>query len=72
MLQPHDQPFQPEPGQVVAAAGLAVEFAEQPGHQGPEGLVGESADQVGGDGEGAGQAMTRGSGTLGRGPSDRR
>ena len=57
MLQPDDQPFQPEPAQVVAAAGLAVGLAEQPGDQRSEGSVGEAADQVGGDGEGAGQGL---------------
>jgi len=57
VLEPHDQPFQPQPGQVVAAAGLAVGLAEQPFDLRSEGSVGEAADQVGGDGEGAGQGL---------------
>ncbi len=37
MLQPDDQAFQPEPAQVVAAAGLVVGLAEQLGDQRPQG-----------------------------------
>ena len=55
MGQPDDQPFQAESAEVVAAAGLAVGLAEQSGDQRSEGAVGDAADQVGGDGEGAGQ-----------------
>jgi hypothetical protein len=57
MLKPHDQPFQAEPSQVIAAAALAVVGTEQPVDQRSQGMVGEAADQVGGDGEGAGQGL---------------
>ena len=54
--QPDDQAFQPEPAQVVAAAGPAVGLAEDR-RPGVAGTVGDAADQVGGDGEGAGQGL---------------
>jgi hypothetical protein len=52
---PEDQPLQPQPAQVIAATGLAVLGVEQRGDQWPESFVTEPADQVGGDGECAGQ-----------------
>ena len=57
MLESDDQPFQAEPAEVVAAAGSAVGLAEELGDQRPQGSVGDAADQVGGDGEGAGQGL---------------
>jgi hypothetical protein len=57
MLQPNDQALQPEPAQVIAAAGPAVRLAEQRFDEWSQGSVGDAADQVGGDGEGAGQGL---------------
>jgi hypothetical protein len=37
--QPDDQPFQPQPAQVIAAAGLSVGLVKQRGDQRPRSLL---------------------------------
>lgn len=54
-VEPHDEAFELQAPQVVAAPCLAVGLAEQRGDERSEGLVAEPADQVDRHGQGAGQ-----------------
>ena len=53
--EPGDEAFEAQPAQIVGHLRAGVVGAEQPGDVAAEPLVGDPADHVAGDGEGAGQ-----------------